>query len=116
MSLLPHPGAEKVLSFFGLQLYPSIYGFLQSHTTQNGGGLYDSIRNSREIPFRWLNYLEQNLDELRNIQDECAEAMNLWGYIPINMTTFKGISSVRVLADPPWKEMIISSGSDDRSS
>lgn len=70
--------AKKVLEFFDLAMNPKTKKFLKSHTNASRGGVSSTFRDSKTTPFKWRSKL--TWDEIKNIQSECKEALELWGY------------------------------------
>lgn len=79
LSVNPYIGAQQLFKFFGLDYHESVQKFLDTHTKVNDRGLGSTYRNSKSAPFHWRQDLTH--DEVRTIQDSCAPAMDMWGYI-----------------------------------
>lgn len=75
----PYRHTEDLFKFFGLKLHPQVIDFLDSHTKQNVGGVSSTFRDSKSAPFHWR--LDLNYSEVQYIEENCDEAMKLWGYV-----------------------------------
>lgn len=106
------PEIKSILRFFRLDYHPDIQNFIASHTVTRVGNDFSTFRDSKTMPFHWIDhYLQDNNDShvLQNIETQCQEAMNLWGYEPLPFTRI-GESTIAVpLLPPPWPEMKIAS-------
>ena len=72
-----------MLHFFGFQMHPDVGKFLETHTTQNIGGVSSTFRDSKSAPYHWKkDHWKKDLpfDKIAAVQKKCAEAMRLWGY------------------------------------
>ncbi|KAH8418778.1 hypothetical protein KR222_002558, partial [Zaprionus bogoriensis] len=78
LSLNPYDVTQDILQFYGLPFDPFVEEFLDTHTKENIGGVSSTYRDSRSAPFHWKQDLKP--DEIKQIQDVCVEAMELWGY------------------------------------
>lgn len=74
----PYRGAMSLFEFFQLYMHPKVLKFLESHTKTNVGGASSTFRDSRNAPFHWRQDL--NFSEVQNIEEQCVQAMKLWGY------------------------------------
>lgn len=79
LSLNPYEMVQELFTFFGLDFHPSVTEFLDSHTKLNIGGVSSTFRDSKSAPFHWRTDL--NATEIQYIEDNCDEAMKLWGYV-----------------------------------
>ena len=70
--------ARRVLKFFGFHFHNRVEAFIKSHTHANIGGVSSTFRDSKNAPYHWRQDL--SFEEVSQIQDECGEAMRLWGY------------------------------------
>lgn len=78
LSLQPFKLTEEILKFYGLPFDQMVVKYLESHTKQNIGNIYSTFRDSSSTPFRWMyNLTYKEIDE---IQSNCSNAMELWGY------------------------------------
>lgn len=75
----PYKYTEDIFKFYGLKLHPKVVEFLDSHTKQNVGGVSSTFRDSKSTPFHWR--LDLNYSEVQYIEENCDEAMKLWGYV-----------------------------------
>lgn len=82
LSLNPYQMTKDLFTFIGLSLHPKVKFFLDSHTTMNIGGVSSTFRDSKNAPFHWKN--ELNYTEVQQIENNCREAMKLWGYVRTN--------------------------------
>ncbi|XP_061706489.1 carbohydrate sulfotransferase 4-like [Cydia pomonella] len=78
LSLDPKSTTLRLFKFLGLSMTPEVEQFLDSHTTLQAGGAYETFRVSRDVPFKWKNIL--HYDYVEEIQIACKQAMELWGY------------------------------------
>jgi hypothetical protein len=69
---------QEVLQFYGLAFDERVTAFLDTHTKANVGGVSSTFRDSKSAPFHWSKELP--FSEIKYIQDNCKEAMRLWGY------------------------------------
>ena len=74
----PYNNTKDVFKFFGFSVHSRVTKFLDTHTKTNIGGVSSTFRDSKTAPFKWRERL--TLDEMLKIQDDCEEAMKLWGY------------------------------------
>ena len=74
----PTSQSQQVLQFLGFQMHPEVSKFLESHTTQNIGGVSSTFRDSKSAPYHWKKDL--SFDKIASVQEKCGEAMRLWGY------------------------------------
>ncbi|XP_044730070.1 carbohydrate sulfotransferase 5-like [Chrysoperla carnea] len=79
LSLNPFEQVQDLLQFFQLDFGETVRKFLDNHTKFDMGGVSSTFRNSKSAPFHWRSDLEFN--EVRLIEDQCSEAMELWGYV-----------------------------------
>ncbi|XP_018319300.1 carbohydrate sulfotransferase 4 [Agrilus planipennis] len=79
LSLNPYNEVKKLLQFFNLYFHPNVMNFLDSHTRINYGGLSSTFRNSKNTPFHWR--MDLNFSEVQYIEEQCTQAMHLWGYV-----------------------------------
>jgi len=77
-SMDPYNNTKDVFKFFGFSVHSRVTKFLDTHTKTNIGGVSSTFRDSKTAPFKWRERL--SLDEMLKIQDDCEEAMKLWGY------------------------------------
>ncbi|KAL7739855.1 hypothetical protein ACLKA6_003296 [Drosophila palustris] len=96
LSLNPYDITQDILQFYGLPFDPAVEEFLDTHTKENIGGVSSTYRDSRSAPFHWKQDLKT--DEIKQIQDVCVEAMNLWGYRRIN--DFSNFTNTQQSFDP----------------
>ncbi|XP_063704748.1 carbohydrate sulfotransferase 5 [Culicoides brevitarsis] len=82
LSLNPYDMTNRILAFYGLPMDEQVQDFLDSHTKLNIGGVSSTFRDSKSAPFHWTKELD--FDDVAQIQDQCTEAMKLWGYKPVN--------------------------------
>jgi hypothetical protein len=86
ISLNLEPNFDSLLNHFGLSFHPDILNFLDTHTIQSFGPDSSTFRDSKITPFKWIEYFKEGkAEELQDIQDICQEAMEVWGYAPINL-------------------------------
>lgn len=78
LSLNPYKIAKDLFDFFGLYFHPQVTNFLDSHTKLNVGGVSSTYRDSKNAPFHWRH--ELNYSEVLYIEENCEEAMKMWGY------------------------------------
>lgn len=78
LSLEPYARTQELLGFYGLPFDVAVEEFLDSHTRSDVGGVSSTFRDSKQAPFRWM--AEMGWREVQEVQEECAEAMRLWGY------------------------------------
>lgn len=116
VSLNPISGVKKVVEFFGLDYTSEVESFVNTHTILTIGGVTSTFRESKKIPFKWIEYFnlhKPDTAELDEIQDEesCRKAMELWRYtrLEINKKNVPRFEAVR--QPPPWQDMIV--GSDN---
>ena len=74
----PTSQSQQVLQFLGFQMHPEVSKFLETHTTQNIGGVSSTFRDSKSAPYHWKKDL--SFEEVVEIQSECSDALRLWGY------------------------------------
>ncbi|KAF2905273.1 hypothetical protein ILUMI_00893, partial [Ignelater luminosus] len=79
LSVDPYENVEELFKFFGLHFHPQVKSFLDSHTKANSGGVSSTFRNSKNAPFHWRTDL--NFSEVQYIEENCDQAMKLWGYV-----------------------------------
>ncbi|XP_030561816.1 carbohydrate sulfotransferase 4 isoform X1 [Drosophila novamexicana] len=96
LSLNPYDVTQDILQFYGLPFDPAVEEFLDTHTKENKGGVSSTYRDSRSAPFHWKQDLRA--DEIKQIQDVCVEAMDLWGYR--RMANFSNFSMLQQSFDP----------------
>ncbi|KAH8319086.1 hypothetical protein KR067_008318 [Drosophila pandora] len=96
LSLNPSEMTQDILLFYGLPFDPAVEEFLDTHTKENIGGVSSTYRDSRSAPFHWIRDLKP--DEIKQIQDACLDAMDLWGYRRIE--DFSNFSSIQQTFDP----------------
>lgn len=78
LSLSTRKIALQILQFYGLTIDDRVLEFIDSHTKENKGDIFSTSRDSKTAPFRWTKILP--FEEARTIQENCKEAMRLWGY------------------------------------
>ncbi|XP_017069892.1 carbohydrate sulfotransferase 4 [Drosophila eugracilis] len=96
LSLSPSEMTEDILHFYGLPFDPAVEEFLDTHTKVNIGGVSSTYRDSRSAPFHWMQDLKP--EEIKQIQDVCVDAMDLWGYRRIE--NFSNFSTTQQTFDP----------------
>ncbi|XP_034098962.2 carbohydrate sulfotransferase 4 [Drosophila nasuta] len=96
LSLNPYDVTQDILQFYGLPFDPAVEEFLDTHTKENIGGVSSTYRDSRSAPFHWKQDLKA--EEIKQIQDVCVEAMDLWGYRRIN--DFSNFTNMQQNFDP----------------
>jgi hypothetical protein len=69
---------SQLLQFYGMAFDEKIAKFIQTHTTHQKGHLFSTYRNSTTVPFAWMKKL--SFTEVNEIQENCREAIALWGY------------------------------------
>ncbi|VEN53774.1 unnamed protein product [Callosobruchus maculatus] len=79
LSLNPYDNIRSLFDFLGLYLHQEVINFLDSHTKINIGGVSSTFRDSKSAPFHWKTDL--NYTEVQYIEENCEEAMKLWGYV-----------------------------------
>ncbi|XP_067621128.1 carbohydrate sulfotransferase 5 [Eurosta solidaginis] len=100
LSLNTYDMTQEVLQFYGLPFDPLVEEFLDTHTKVNIGGVSSTYRDSKSAPFHWKQDLR--IDEIKNIQNNCEEAMRLWGYRKIeNFTNFQQTTFDPIVLPPP---------------
>lgn len=75
----PYKYTEEIFKFFRLDFHPQVIEFLDSHTRMDVGGVSSTFRNSKLAPFHWR--MDLNFSEVQYIEQNCDEAMKLWGYV-----------------------------------
>ncbi|XP_014226900.1 carbohydrate sulfotransferase 4-like isoform X2 [Trichogramma pretiosum] len=99
LSLDPFAHTDKLFKFFGLHYHENVQHFLETHTKTDIGGLSSTFRNSKTAPFHWRTELD--FDEVDEIQQECDQAMKLWGYAfarnATHQKTFDPVTSCKLL-------------------
>ncbi|XP_068152269.1 carbohydrate sulfotransferase 4 [Drosophila tropicalis] len=103
LSLNPYDMTQDILQFYGLPFDPAVEEFLDTHTKQNIGGVSSTYRDSRSAPFHWKQDLKA--EEIKEIEDVCVEAMDLWAYRRIvNFTNFASIQQNfdPIMLPPPF--------------
>lgn len=87
-----------LLKFFGLNYHPTVTQYLNSHTKVHFNGGSGTIRKSEDVPFRWQKHL--NFSEIRQIEEECEEAIKLWGYLKVydkhNLSNFYPLTTYHI--------------------
>jgi hypothetical protein len=74
---------EEVLQFYGLSVDSAVLEYLETHTKEYREGEWQrTYRNSSVVPFQWMK--ELTFTEVQEIQNNCKEAMMLWGYREAN--------------------------------
>ncbi|XP_052837518.1 carbohydrate sulfotransferase 4 isoform X1 [Drosophila gunungcola] len=96
LSLSPSEMTQDILQFYGLPFDPAVEEFLDTHTKVNIGGVSSTYRDSRSAPFHWMQDLKP--EEIKQIQDVCVDAMDLWGYRRIE--SFSNFSTTQQTFDP----------------
>ncbi|KAF4525473.1 hypothetical protein B566_EDAN004885 [Ephemera danica] len=79
-SINPYNQTEKLFKFLNLDVHEEVYQYLNSHTKNKSGGEWSTFRNSKTAPFHWRE--DMDFKEVNKIQNVCADAMELWGYMP----------------------------------
>ncbi|KAG5881156.1 hypothetical protein JTB14_024573 [Gonioctena quinquepunctata] len=79
LSLNPHEIVQDLFDFLGLYFHDYVEGFLDSHTRINVGGVSSTFRDSKSAPLHWR--MDLNYTEIQYIEENCDEAMKLWGYV-----------------------------------
>ncbi|CAG9840075.1 unnamed protein product [Diabrotica balteata] len=99
LSLDPNEIARDLFDFLGLHFHRNVEKFLATHTRFNIGGVSSTFRDSKSTPFHWKADL--NYTEVQNIEENCEEAMRLWGYNRAknvsDMKEFNPLTTYRVL-------------------
>lgn len=74
LSLKPFDETEEILNFYELPFHGKVKDFLKSNPQEN-----------RSEPFEWMiNTNSISFEEIEVIQENCEEAMSLWGYAKMN--------------------------------
>ncbi|XP_019876489.1 carbohydrate sulfotransferase 5 [Aethina tumida] len=98
LSLNPYEHVQDLFKFFGLQFHEQVKMFLDSHTKVNVGGVSSTFRDSKSAPFHWKTDL--NATEIQYIEENCEEAMKLWGYVKVtnysNLKDFNPLTSYEI--------------------
>lgn len=84
----PAAGARNLLDFSGIPMHPSVLQYMESHTkVANHSELraYSTYRDSQKAPFLWRDRMSFKV--VRSVQNDCQEAMELWGYRRCNSMT-----------------------------
>lgn len=90
MSLEPHKYAQYLYQFFGLDFHPRVEEFLNTHTNTNKHGVFETFRDSKNVPFHWRQDL--TFEEVEKIQQSCKLALKILGYnFASNLTHQKNI-------------------------
>ncbi|XP_066271324.1 carbohydrate sulfotransferase 3-like [Branchiostoma lanceolatum] len=69
---------EKLYNFVGVPHHPDILRWMQLNTKSAGGGPFSTTRNAKETANKWRSKLTFN--QVKTIQENCAETMHLFGY------------------------------------
>ena len=69
---------KEILDFYGLSFDRNVKEYLEFHTIKSDKKIFSTFRDSKTIPFHWVK--EMPFDEVEVIQNNCKEAMKLWGY------------------------------------
>ena len=75
----PYNHLKDLFKFFGLYFHRAVREFLDSHTKKDVGGVSSTSRDTKSAPFHWRADL--NFSEVQYIEENCDQAMKLWGYI-----------------------------------
>lgn len=75
----PYLHVQELFQFLGLYFHQSVKDFLDSHTKRDVGGVSSTFRDSKIAPFHWK--MDLNMSEVQYIEENCDEAMKLWGYV-----------------------------------
>lgn len=85
LSVSPFNITQDVFQFYGLSFDKHVKDYLYTHTDVNQTKSQQEInirtnrvRNSKSTPFHWIK--ELHFDEVEKIQENCKEAMRVWGY------------------------------------
>ncbi|XP_058126700.1 carbohydrate sulfotransferase 5-like [Anopheles ziemanni] len=78
LSLDTYGKTKEILDFYGLPFHPEVKAFLDTHTTQDIGGVSSTYRDSKSAPFHWTK--ELTFDYVQKVQESCVSAMRNWGY------------------------------------
>lgn len=78
LSLDPFTKTREIFNFYGLPFHEDVELFLKTHTHKYNGDIYSTFRDSKRTPYHWMHELSFN--ETKQIQSQCTEAMELWGY------------------------------------
>ncbi|CAG9137435.1 unnamed protein product [Plutella xylostella] len=79
LALNPTGETKRLFHFLDRPLGPTIQEFLRAHTNSSRDlSTYSTFRVSGEVPFKWKEDLDY--EYVSQIQDSCAEALELWGY------------------------------------
>ncbi|KAF4525472.1 hypothetical protein B566_EDAN004884, partial [Ephemera danica] len=76
----PYNQTENLFQFLNLDVHEEVYRYLKSHTKKKSGSEYSTFRNSKTAPFHWRE--DMDFKVVNKIQNVCADAMELWGYMP----------------------------------
>jgi hypothetical protein len=71
---------QEIVQFYGMAFDDKIVDFLKTHSSSRTGNAYSTFRNSSAVPFMWIKKKKLPFDEVKEIQENCREAMRLWGY------------------------------------
>ncbi|OXA61882.1 Carbohydrate sulfotransferase 3 [Folsomia candida] len=97
-------GFEVILHHFRLQLHPSVQQFLNINAARDSKS--PTPNSFADVqPYVWVDHFKDNpedLEHLRNIEKNCREAMELWGYAPVPDALSKEFNTI---VQPPWSEM-----------
>lgn len=80
LALSYYEQSGKILSFFGMAFNEDVKQFLDSHTQSSKGNEFSTFRDTKKIALRWTKQLSWERVSKIQIAEQCAEAMNLWGY------------------------------------
>ncbi|XP_021949996.2 carbohydrate sulfotransferase 6-like [Folsomia candida] len=117
VSLNVELAAKTMLPFFRLSYHSKVKHFVTLHSRITRKDEFGTYRNSKKTVFSWLNYFLNDVTRLDRIQNYCKEAMDLWGYKPLDINQFKaegenyqGNYTLKelVLDRPPWEDMNLS--------
>ena len=78
---------SEIFNFAGRDLNSYITNYIRTHTVGRKGGVYQTYRDTAKIAKDWLNKL--TLNQIQLIQEQCKDAMKLWGYNFLDSNTNK---------------------------
>ena len=71
---------KGVFNFLGLDFHEKVQEFLDTHTKTSDGSAFSTFRDINATADHWRVDLADNFSVVALIQNNCAEAMSLWGY------------------------------------
>lgn len=69
---------REIFKFLGLPFHTKVGKFLQTHSKYKVGNHFSTYRNTSVAPFHWM--LEMDIERIRQIEQICADALDVWGY------------------------------------